>query len=223
MYKSAGLVVCTLACVAFSVSSNAADRFTSVIKTTEKGKTLIETEIATVDGDRARIDFLGKHQEVTAKTPYMLTVDGGEKWILADDDDAFCTELETDKFFSAVGSSVRRLGKWVALNVSQPELVKVFEKPGPDILGHSTTHVQLESNLGASARIVIKKYEYTAKITEDVWFSNDQAMHPIRKKWIAATAQSGIPAFDELTGRWIGNVQGAIVKQSTTLELTDVI
>jgi len=223
MHQSVGLATSVLACAFVALSSNAADRATFVTEITEKGKTRVNTEIVTVDGDRARIDILGKQDKVTAKTPYMLTVDGGEHWVLADDDDAFCTELETQKFFQDVGSTVRRLGKLVALKAAQPELEKVFEKPGPEILGHSTTHVRLVSTLGASARVLIKKYEYSAKISEDIWYSNDMTMNPIRRKWIIAVTQSGIPALDALSDEWMAQVKGAVVKQTVVLELTDVI
>ena len=143
--------------------------------------------------------------------------------MLADDNDAFCAEIETHKFFGDIGSTVRRLGKLAFLKAAQPELTKVFEKPGPDMLGHSTTHVQLVSTLGASARVIFKKYEYTAKISEDIWYAEDLPMNPIRKEWIVAATQSGIPMFDELTDKWIAQVKGAVVKQVVVLELTDVI
>jgi hypothetical protein len=210
-------------CATIALPAHAADRVTFVTRITEDGRTDVETEIATVDGDRARIDLLGTQKKVTARTPYMLTVDGGANWVLADDNDAFCTELETEKFFREVGSSLRRLGRLVVLKAPSPELTKVFENPGPEMLGHSTTHVRLESTLGASARVAIKKYEYTVKISEDIWYSTDLVMHPIRRKWLVAATQSGIPVFDELTDKWIAQVQGAVVKQTVVLELTDVV
>jgi hypothetical protein len=71
--------------------------------------------------------------------------------------------------------------------------------------------------------VIVKKYEYTAKISEDIWYATDLEMHPIRKKWIAAATQSGIPGFDELVEKWVEHVQGAVAKQVLVLELTDVV
>jgi hypothetical protein len=223
MYRIVILAVSILTCALIALPSRAAERVTLVANITEKGKERVETQILTLDGDRVRIDLPGTEGKVSASTPYLLTIDGGDSWVLADDDEAFCTRMETDRFFRDVGSSLRRLGKLVGLKVAPVEMTRVFEKPGPEILGYSTMHVRLESTVSGEARLVVKKYEYTAKIIEDIWYATDLEMHPIRKKWIAAATQSGIPGFDELTDKWIEHVQGAVAKQVLVMELTDVV
>jgi len=224
MCRNLIIAVSILTCTMIALPSHAADRVTFVSKVSEDGKDRVETQILTYDGDRVRVDLLpGTAEKVTASTPYLLTIDGGANWVLADEDDAFCTKMETDKFFKDVGSSLRRLGKLVGLKVAPVELNKVLEEPGPEILGYPTTHVRLESTIAGEARLIIKKYEYTAKLSEDIWYATDLEMHPIRKKWIAALTQSGIPGFEDLTSKWSEHVQGAVARHVLELELTDVV
>lgn len=222
MYRILSVAVSILTGALITSPSLAAERVTYLVNLTEDEKTVVETQILTLDGDRARVDLPGA-EEVSASTPYLLTIDGGDNWVLADDDDAFCTNMETDKFFKDVGSSIRRLGKLVGLKVAPVEMTKVSEEPGPTIVGHSTMHVRLESTTGGEARVLIKKYEYAAKISGDIWYSTELEMHPIRRKWIAATAQSGIPVLDELIEKWKEHVQGAVAKQITVVELSDLV
>jgi len=223
MNRNLIIAVGILTCAFIASPSHSAERVTFVTKITEDGKERVEAQILTYDDDRVRIDLPGTEKEVTASTPYLLTIDGGDTWVLADEKDAFCTKMETENFFKDVGSSLRRLGKLVGLKVAPVEMNKVMEEPGPEILGYATTHIRLESSLTGEARLIVKKYEYTAKISEDIWYATDQEMNPIRKKWIAALTQSGIPGFDEMTDKWSEHVQGAVARHVTVLELTDVV
>jgi hypothetical protein len=223
MYRTLIIAVSILTCALIASPSHAAERVTFVTKATEDGKERVETQILTYDENRVRVDLPGTKEEVTASTPYLLTIDGGDSWVLADQEDAFCTKMETEKFFKDVGSSLRRLGKLVGLKVAPVEMTKVLEEPGPEILGFPTTHIRLESAISGEARLIIKKYEYTAKLSEDIWYTTDLEMHPIRKKWIAALTQSGIPGFEDLTSKWSEHVQGAVARHVLQLELTDVV
>jgi hypothetical protein len=64
------------------------------------------TEIFSFDGTRGRIDFPGADNKVTEQTPYIMTVDGGESWIMGNKakDRFYCSEMQTEDFFKNLGS-----------------------------------------------------------------------------------------------------------------------
>jgi len=67
-------------------------------------------EIVTFDENRARIDFVGADKKITEQTPYIMTVDGGENWVMGDtsEDRFYCSKMQTEEFFKNIGGAAYR-------------------------------------------------------------------------------------------------------------------
>lgn len=63
-------------------------------------------EIITFDDKRARIDFVGEGRKVTDQTPYIMTLDGGDSWVMGDKpkNEFYCTSMQTEEFFKILGA-----------------------------------------------------------------------------------------------------------------------
>jgi hypothetical protein len=180
-------------------------------------------EIVTFDERRARIDFVGTDKKITEQTPYIMTVDGGENWVMGDtaEDRFYCSKMQTEEFFKNIGGQLTGAIDFFNVKAESPAIKKVLEEPGPEMLGLKTTHLQIETNASAYARIFFIKFEYSAKITDDIWVATDIEMHPIRKKWINALTQSGNNLIDSMFADFTSNLSGAILKQQTVIDITD--
>jgi hypothetical protein len=189
-----------------------------------KGDNVEKTaEIVTFDEKRARIDFVGADKKITEQTPYIMTVDGGENWVMGDtsEDRFYCSKMQTEEFFKNIGGQLTGAMDFFNVNTESPTIKKILEEPGPDMLGFKTTHLRIETNASAYARIFFIKFEYTAKITDDIWYANDTEIHPIRKKWIKALTQSGNNLIDTMFADFTSNLSGSILKQETVVDITD--
>ena len=160
---------------------------------TEGGNTEKYFEIYTFDDQRFRIDFVGEDKKVTDVTPYVMTVDGGNTWVMGDKpkDRFYCSQMQTEAFFRNLGNQVTSAVEFFNVKTEAPTVKKVLEEPGPDMFGFKTTHVQLETNSKAYLWILFLKFEYTVKIVDDLWYTSDVEIHPIRQKWINAQNQLG--------------------------------
>ena len=182
------------------------------------------TEIFTYNGNRGRIDFPGADNKVTEKTPYIMTVDGGESWIMGDKvkDRFYCSEMQTEEFFKNIGDRLTNAIDFFNVKAENPTIKKILEEPGPEMLGYKTTHIQLEANAKAYAWVFFVKFEYSVKIISDIWYTTDVEIHPIRRIWIDALTQSGNNIMDSMFSDFISNLPGPILKKEVVIDITDV-
>ena len=181
------------------------------------------TEIITFNGKRARIDFPGTDNKVTEQTPYIMTVDGGENWVMGDKakDRFYCSGMQTEDFFKNLGTQVTDAIDFFNVKAQNPTTKKILEEPGPEILGYKTTHVQLETNAMAYAWFLFLKFEYSVKIIDDIWYATEVEVHPIKRKWLDALTQSGNEIIDSMFTDYTSNMPGPILKEETVIDITD--
>jgi len=199
-------------------------RVTIVTDIVEKDKKETDTEIITIDGDKkVRIEFLGKEKQTSDTTPYLLTINGGNTWVIGNKAEAFCAQMETGEFFTYLGSLALKVEGIANLEITDPKVKKVHEKKGPNILDYPTTHVRLVTTASGKATVLFKKYEYKVHITDDIWYTTKMEMHPVRKRWLEALSQSGYKQLDMLIDQWAANLPGAILKQESVIKVKNII
>ena len=181
-------------------------------------------EIFTLDEQRFRIDFVGEDLKITDETSYIMTVDGGESWVMGDKpkDRFYCSEVKTEEFFKNLGGQVTYAVDQFNVKAESPKVRQVLEEPGPDILGFKTTHVQLETDARAYAWFLFFKFEYTVKIVSDLWYTTDVEIHPIRKKWLSALTKSGNSIIDDLFTGITSKLPGPVLKKEAVMDITNV-
>ncbi len=181
-------------------------------------------EIYTFDDKRFRIDFVGEGLKITDETPYVMTVDGGEHWVMANKpkDKYYCSKVQTEEFFRNLGDQVTHAVDFFNVKAESPTIKQILEEPGPEMLGFSTTHVQLETNAKAYAWFLFFKFEYTVKIVDDIWYTTDVEIHPVKKKWLNALTQSGNSIVDDLFTDFTSKLPGPVLKSETVMDITNV-
>ena len=217
-----GVFLCL--CVFVSLPVFSATEVIVEIKLTDGDKSLTKKEIITIDGDKARLDFLGEAKKRTDKTPYLLTVDGGKSWVLGNTykGEFYCANVDPVSFFKNIGEIVTNVMELVNPKVFDINVSQTKEAPGPKILEFPTTHVQLVTTAKAQATFMFKKYEYTLKITDDVWYTKELEIQPFRKRWMEALTQSGYEKLDNMFADWAKKVPGPILKLETEVVLKNV-
>ncbi len=206
------------------ISVNAGTRAVLEVEVIKGDDVEKHAEIITFDDERARIDFVGEDRKVTDETPYIMTVDGGATWVMGDKpkDKFYCTSMKTDEFFTILGERVTSAMEFFNVTAEAPKVKQTLEEPGPEIMGYKTTHVQIETNANAYVWILFFKIEYSVKIVEDLWYTTDFQIHPVRKKWIDELTQSGNSIIDEYTHNYISKLPGPVLKTEMVMDITNV-
>ena len=192
--------------------------------TKENGESNVHYEILTFDDTRFRIDFVDEEGKRTEQSPYIMTPDNGETWYIGDkpDKDFYCSHMKTNEFFESVGEQATGAMDFFNVKAEKPVITKVFEKPVDNILGFKITHLQLETHASAHAWILFLKFEYKVKIVDDIFYTSELDVHPIRKKWLEALTQSGNDLIDTMYSDYTSKVPGPMVQKETVIEITDL-
>ena len=181
-------------------------------------------ETITYDEERFRIDLLGEDKKKTEQTPFIMSVNGGQNWVIGDKpkDIFYCSKMQTEQFFKSLGAQVTDAIEFFNVTAESPTVKQILEEPGPEILGFKTTHVQIETNARAYAWFLFMKFEYSVKIIDDLWYTTDVEIHPVRKKWINALNQSGNSIIDSLFTDVTSKLQGPVLKSESVITITNI-
>ena len=98
---------------------------------------------------------------------------------------------------------------------------KVLEQAGPELLGYATKHVRLVTTAGIKASVLVKKFQYTLKITDDIWLAPQLEIHPIERQWINAQTNTGFKQLDRMLDSWNKQLTATILKQEAVIWLKD--
>ena len=190
----------------------------------ENGESQTHIETLTFDDTRFRIDFAGADGKRTEESPYIMTVDNGGTWYIGDkpDNKFYCSQMKTNEFFENIGEQVTGAMDFFNVKAEKPVITKIFEKPVADIHGFKTTHMQLETHASAYAWFLFLKFEYKVKIVDDIFYTADLELHPIRKKWLDALTESGNDLIDNMYSDYTAKVPGPVLQKETVIEITDV-
>ena len=179
-------------------------------------------EEVTVDGDKARIDFLESDGSKDSNGGFILTVDGGKTFVLNKGDEAVCSDWSTDDFFATVGKLLDKGARFINADLQESRFVKELEEPGPEMHGYPTTHLRLLTSFAAKGRILFMRFEYGAEVIDEVWTTSGLELPAHERKWLDATAKTSFEYIDKLAKQWNDAVRGTVLKQKSVVRLTNL-
>jgi len=209
--------------VAVSLPVYAASRYTMVTEMVPDGKKPnSEVAVVTLSGDKGRIDIVERNGSKEKGGLYLMTLDGGKTAVLGHRQKTVCTEWDTQEYFREMGQLLYTVKRWTNLKVTNVNVEKVLDEPGPEILGYATRHVRLKTTAGVKASVLIKKFRYSLEIIDDVWIAPQLEIHPIEKQWIAAQTNTGFEQLDDMLDSWNEQLPAMILKQESIVRLKDL-
>ncbi len=210
--------------VALSVPVDAASRYTIAAEVVVEGQNpRSEVAIVTLAGDKGRIDFVERNGRKEEGGLYLMTLDGGKTAVLGNKGMSMCSEWDSEAYFSEMGRLLHKARRFARLEITDVKVEKVMEKPGPELLGYATTHVRLVTTAGVKFSVLVKKYQYTVKITDDFWMAPQLEIHPIEQQWINAQTSTGFDQLDELLDSWYMHLPATVLKQESVFEVEDLV
>lgn len=195
---------------------------TDIVREDNKVQKERTVEEVTVDGDKARIDFLAPDGSKPKNGGFLLTVDGGKTFALSEGGEAVCADWSTEEFFKTVGKLLDKGTRFINADLENMKFEKAKEEPGPEILGYPTSHLQLVTGLELKGKILFKKFEYRADATDEVWMTSELELPALERRWLDATAETGFQDIDKLTAAWNAEVSGVVLKQKSVIVLTNL-
>lgn len=216
----AAMLLAALAGPVAAAPAGAALRYTEVTVTerggSETGRMVTRT---TLDGLRARIDFLAGEEEGAPVVASLVTSDGAKSVAFTEAGKATCSQWDPGELFATVGRLVAKARKIATVKVSGNGVEKLLEEEGPSILGHPTKHIRLRTTytFKATALFVIS-YSVSEEVVDDFWVARELKDEPIAGELQKAMSRTGFREIDALIGEAVAQAPGVVVKQETVVD-----
>lgn len=190
---------------------------------TNKDKSTSDTHIITVDVDKVRVDYLDTSGTKSKTTPYILTLDAGMTWDLGNQNEGefYCAQVNMEDFFKELGEIIAKVDYFVNVTYSDDKVQLISEEPGPEMYGYKTTHMKIQTTANAEAQILFKKFDYSTKKIDEVWFVKDQFFHVAIQRWVQGLTNSGYGELDKLSYRYRELLNGSSLKHESIMEVTN--
>ena len=122
--KTSLLVTIIILLTAFTV--NAGKQAIVEVEVIEGDSIEKHAEIISFDEKRVRIDFVAAGKKITDETPYIMTIDGGEHWVMANKpkDRFYCSQMQTEEFFKNLGGQVTHAVDYFNVKAESPTVKK---------------------------------------------------------------------------------------------------
>lgn len=197
---------------ATAVPAGAGIHYTAVTNTSSQGQeTTIEVE-GWVDGSAAKIQFNDSANPVMPSGTYLVTRDGGETLLLINPEERTYAEWNLDAMLQTLGGMMRAMGPMLKFEISDAEVTKLAESPGPEMLGLPTTHAKYRTTYDMKVKVMGMGRETSIDRVQDIW-STDAVTDAGLGVWLRKRpASTGDPQLDQMITAEMQKVQGFPLK-----------
>ena len=120
-----------------------------------------------LEGTSAKVEMLESANPMMQPGSYLLVQEGGTKMFMVNPEAK--TYARFDPMAIASGSEAMA-GSGFEATIEDPQVVKVLEEPGPEILGHQTTHYRYHTTYTTVTSMPMGMTMSTAMdVVEDIW------------------------------------------------------
>lgn len=146
--------------------------FTSVTKSEGGGRgndAQNMTVKASVEGDKARIEFTESKNPMMGKGSYVLTQDAGKTMYMVSPEDKSYSKWDIEAMMGAAGAAMKMMGGFMQMEFSEPKIEKLMDEPGESILGYSTRHYKFRTTFSTTVSMMGRKNTTATVKDEEIW------------------------------------------------------
>ena len=212
------LAVCCL--LAAASPALAGIHYTAQSRTSgDAGSATSEVE-AWVDGSSAKVLYRESGQPMMEKGTYLLTRDGGETLYLVNPEEKSYTRIDLAVLFQTLGALGEATGGMMKLELADPEVEKLSEEPGGEILGYDTTHSRYRTAYTTRIKVMGMKRESRSETVQEIWTTDeleDAGLGLFLRKEAIVT---GDPGFDRVIANEMSKLRGFPLRSVATTTTT---
>lgn len=167
-----------------------------------------------VDGPGARVEFRESTSPMVSEGTYIVTRDGGETAYLVNPEEKTYMEWDLAALVGSLGNMMQGMGGMVDMEFRDQRVEKVGEEPGPEIVGHPTTHHTYESSYTLVIRVMGMGREMRTETVQEIW-STPELSAPGFGLWLQEAPETGIEGLDEYLEQEMSKAEGFPLRTKT--------
>jgi hypothetical protein len=179
-----------------------------------EGQAAASTQRVWMDGSSAKVEIAGGDNPMMEPGSYLLVQDGGAKVFMVNPGRKTYAPLD-------VGAMSRDMesmgGSGMETRIEDAQMVKLVEEPGPEMLGHPTTHYRYRSTYTTVTSMPMgMTMRMATEIVEDVWASPSIAAGDTSRAVAGVAGSGGMQReLQELAAKVKATLVGLPLKQVT--------
>jgi hypothetical protein len=188
-------------------------RYTAVTTvTSDQGDSRTEVE-AWIDGDKAKVVFTdASGQPLFEEGTYMVTTDAGRTLFLVDPEEKTYSRLDLAAMMQSLNAMVESTGGLVDLEFEDPEVEKLGQEPGEELLGYPTTKTRFRTAFDMTLKVMGMKNRNRSESVTEVW-TTDALDDPAFGVWLRKEpVETGDADFDDVIAASLSTVEGFPLK-----------
>lgn len=159
------------------------------------------TARAWAEDGNAKLMFADAGNGATSEGTWLVTRDGGRSMTLVNPGQQTYSELDLAGLSERVGDMFKSLEGQADIDFGQPQMKKVSEGPGPEILGYETTHAVYETTYEIRIDMQGSSQSIETRIRREQWIT-DEIEAPPGGLWPGAgTAATGVQGLDAIVSQ----------------------
>jgi hypothetical protein len=194
---------------------------TTSVETSQRGGDMRMVVKGWVDGDKARVEFQESDNPMAGTGTYLVTTDGAQTLFLVNPQEQTYMEWDMGALMGSVGAVLEGIGGLVQINFRDHEIQRLGQQPGPQIVGHSTTHYTYRTAYTTEIRVFRRPQETRTETQHEVW-ATTALRDPGFGAWLrTAPPSTGIEGLDEIIRNEMGTVEGFPLRSRAVTTSTD--
>lgn len=169
---------------------------------------------AWIDGEKGKILFADSDNPLLGEDSYLLTSDGAKTIYMVDPEEKTYMEWDLQAMLGALGGVMQGLGPMLKMDVSNPDVQKLAEGPGPSLHGYSTKHYRYKSAYDMTIKVMGMGNRSHVETVTDTW-TTTALTDPAFGAWLRKEpSPTGIEAIDNLiSAQMAQQIDGVPLKQ----------
>lgn len=174
------------------------------------------------EGRNAKLVFSEGGNGMMSEGTWLLTRDGGRTVTLVNPGAKSYRDLNLGGLTDRLGDMFKSLEGQADISFEQPQMKKVSEKPGPEILGYETTHTVFESSYEIKIDMQGSSQTIETSIRREQWTTDDIEAPPGGIWPGAGAATTGVQGLDAIIGQEAAGASRGFPLKSVIVTTTTV-
>jgi hypothetical protein len=174
-----------------------------------------------VSGSKMKVVMTESGNPLLEKGSWLLTQDGGRTMYLVNPKEKTYARFDLEAMLSTATTALKAMGPMAKMTFSEPQVEKLAEEAGPEMLGLATTHTKFRTTYSLNMQVLMMKMNNKTETVEEVWSTTGLEDELGMRAWLRKGVRTGDPGFDRVIEAEMSKITGLPLKRVATTTTTD--
>lgn len=172
-------------------------------------------------GGKMKVVMQESGNPLLEKGTWLLSTNAGETMYLVNPEEKTYAVFDFAGMLGTATAALKSMGPMAKMTFSKPQVEKLEEGAGPEILGMATTRHKFRTTYTLNMQVLVMKMNSTTESVEETWSTTALDDEIGMRGWLRKGVKTGDEGFDRLIDAEMSKVNGLPLKRIVTTTTTD--